>query len=579
MAPDPSKHTKICQLLATVAIAGLSAWCVRDMFFETINIVDGKRAEMPKASKVSLAKPHRTLTALLGKQYGIAAPDLKITGSFLEVTTTEDVAKQIIDDAYDFDFSLRELHIEKLICRVRGSQQVFTYVVTPNFLGLGVTPDLVLCEMLEGFGAASKENQWFKLRELLLNEAEKHVNRYLKSDPSNPVLLLNQGILREKSGENDPYRGLMQVSTREAGRAVDRTKVNRARLASELVDAIECKPGLNTEEQLVESVRNNIPKDYFQSYLISRISAKFNDKKGEAAARADFDEERERTYRLFATMLFALSASTTMFLLTCFARRKLWKLPTPENLPCCPNPYGFKPIGIIAISSAITCVLIVILWIQCPPLVIAGGVPLVSVFSPDKVALLELLHQLATTVPFITLTFLFAHRDLPFAEFVRLRFQSNGYSPKELFALGIAGFSICWMIANISMLLSMWFHYPGDTAVTVGTGLIAGSHSPLAIMFLFTGTAIFAPITEEIIFRGILNPALRRNLDAKTVMVLGALIFAVAHLEFTPWWFVHKFFLGYMNSYLLEKTGSIVPGIINHMLINGFVVLFLCVCA
>ena len=30
---------------------------------------------------------------------------------------------------------------------------------------------------------------------------------------------------------------------------------------------------------------------------------------------------------------------------------------------------------------------------------------------------------------------------------------------------------------------------------------------------------------------------------------------------------------------LLEKTGSIIPGIINHMLLNAFVVLFLCICS
>lgn len=395
-------------------------------------------------------------------------------------------------------------------------------------------------------------------------------------------MLLNQGLVnsRKQEDSNESYSKLIAISQLNSQTQLDVTKRKRVQLAKDLLKVIECDTKTSTSEELVGIVRRTLPRDYFQTYLLARIHNKFNEPEQEKAALSEIDEDRNRTYRLFALMICSTFASSLLFVTNFFLKKKIWDLPAPETLSMCPHPYGwFKPAVISLLSGGITCLLIVALWIQCPPLVVVGGVPLASTFMPDKVSMLEAAHQLVTTVPFILWTFLCVHQSSAFAEFVRLKFQSNGYTKPQLLSLGVAGFSISWMLANTSMLLSMWYHYPGDTAVTVGTGLIAGSHSPLAILFLFAGTAIFAPITEEIIFRGILNPALRRHLDAKTVMLLGSLVFAVAHLEFTPWWFIHKFFLGYINSYLLEKTGSIVPGIVNHMLLNTFVVLFLCICS
>jgi CAAX protease family protein len=77
---------------------------------------------------------------------------------------------------------------------------------------------------------------------------------------------------------------------------------------------------------------------------------------------------------------------------------------------------------------------------------------------------------------------------------------------------------------------------------------------------------ISAPFFEEIFFRGVLFKVLRNYLSAPLTIVFTALLFAAVHAGLYQG--INIFALGLVLGYLVEKTGSIIPSIILHFLIN-----------
>jgi membrane protease YdiL (CAAX protease family) len=95
--------------------------------------------------------------------------------------------------------------------------------------------------------------------------------------------------------------------------------------------------------------------------------------------------------------------------------------------------------------------------------------------------------------------------------------------------------------------------------------------TPLHLIVLLLGTAIVAPIVEELFFRGMLYPLMRRHLPAWFAIVLNAAIFAGLH--FIPILLPMLFVMGLLLTFVRARTDSIVPGILIHALNNTIFVL------
>ncbi len=84
---------------------------------------------------------------------------------------------------------------------------------------------------------------------------------------------------------------------------------------------------------------------------------------------------------------------------------------------------------------------------------------------------------------------------------------------------------------------------------------------------------IAAPISEEICFRGMLFGGLRERLPRWAAALISAAIFGALHaltgISAVP----PLIAFGFILALLYEKTGSIVPGIILHMLNNSVALL------
>jgi membrane protease YdiL (CAAX protease family) len=90
---------------------------------------------------------------------------------------------------------------------------------------------------------------------------------------------------------------------------------------------------------------------------------------------------------------------------------------------------------------------------------------------------------------------------------------------------------------------------------------------PAAIAVSVLGAVLFAPVFEELVFRGLLYGSLRSRFKWPAAAVASALVFGLAH-GYGPAGFASVLASGLLWAYLYERTGSLLPGIIAHVVNN-----------
>lgn len=86
--------------------------------------------------------------------------------------------------------------------------------------------------------------------------------------------------------------------------------------------------------------------------------------------------------------------------------------------------------------------------------------------------------------------------------------------------------------------------------------------------WFFIVGAIFAPLVEEIFFRGFLFQGFRARYGWQAGMLLSSAIFAAAHLDLVA--LIPTFILGNVLAYVYHRSNSVWPGIFLHFLVNAF---------
>ena len=132
---------------------------------------------------------------------------------------------------------------------------------------------------------------------------------------------------------------------------------------------------------------------------------------------------------------------------------------------------------------------------------------------------------------------------------------------------GLVAWLVQWLIRLV------WSGYqPPEHGVFM---MLRSGEATAAMRFLaIFGAAVMAPISEEFLFRGILQTALRRALPPRRSMyhrwfaiVMTAAIFGMMHSS-TPQFIPALVLLGVIFGYLYERTGSLIVVIAIHMLFN-----------
>lgn len=124
--------------------------------------------------------------------------------------------------------------------------------------------------------------------------------------------------------------------------------------------------------------------------------------------------------------------------------------------------------------------------------------------------------------------------------------------------------------------------FPGlDLAQEQQTGF-ENAYGGTELLLTLLSLVVFAPVAEEIMFRGFLFSSLRAKFRFRYAVVITSLLFGVLHLQFgadAPLLWVaaiDTFILSCFLCYLRERMGSVWPAVFLHAIKNSvaFIILF-----
>jgi hypothetical protein len=139
--------------------------------------------------------------------------------------------------------------------------------------------------------------------------------------------------------------------------------------------------------------------------------------------------------------------------------------------------------------------------------------------------------------------------------------------------VGVITLPAVWALQGISSVILQWltFHPHEQEAVELLRATADWSNR----LVLGIATIVLAPIAEEVIFRGILYPAIKRAGYPRTALWGTAVLFGVIHFNLGT--FVPLAFLAVVLTCLYEYTGNLLACITVHSFFNAanFIALYL----
>jgi len=144
-----------------------------------------------------------------------------------------------------------------------------------------------------------------------------------------------------------------------------------------------------------------------------------------------------------------------------------------------------------------------------------------------------------------------------------------------------SGWGRCWRLVGIVVsagLLGEWaitlaaepFGLTSHWTEGFDEAMIWGDPQKLATSLV--ETIVFAPAFEEIVFRGLFFATLRRRFGFVPSALISAAVFAIAH-GYGLLGFVSVLWSGLLWAWAYERSGSVLPGMLAHMLNNATVCL------
>ncbi len=129
----------------------------------------------------------------------------------------------------------------------------------------------------------------------------------------------------------------------------------------------------------------------------------------------------------------------------------------------------------------------------------------------------------------------------------------------------LAGAAI--LISELDNLVVSLYPVPEEWAAPLAE-LATGQHGWFATIFLLN---IVAPVTEELLFRGVILHGFLQIYPTRKAVLLSAFLFAVFHLN--PWQGIGAFMMGALFGWWFVRTRSLLPCLLGHALFNAIPVI------
>lgn len=149
---------------------------------------------------------------------------------------------------------------------------------------------------------------------------------------------------------------------------------------------------------------------------------------------------------------------------------------------------------------------------------------------------------------------------------LRIKNANHGQLACIIVAVIAAGLWGEWVLGRAAEILNLTNHW----TEWFDPNLVWASAPKLTVSLL--EYVIFAPIFEELAFRGLLYATLRRRLAFFPAAIVSTSIFALAH-GYSLIGFISVFWSGFLWAWIYERTGSLIPGMVAHAMNNLLVCL------
>lgn len=199
---------------------------------------------------------------------------------------------------------------------------------------------------------------------------------------------------------------------------------------------------------------------------------------------------------------------------------------------------------------------------------VRGGALWISLLIAVMVFGAESIRLLAIPLTYLPLLLL-AKRDLLEPAGMGLR-EGLGLVP------GPSGWGRCWRLMTVTAsagLLGEWLLTMAAELAGISSHWTEGFDEamiwgePAQLASSLVETIVFAPVFEEIVFRGLFFATLRRRFGFVVSALISAIVFAVAH-GYGLLGFASVLWSGLLWAWVYERSGSVLPGILAHMLNN-----------
>jgi membrane protease YdiL (CAAX protease family) len=156
---------------------------------------------------------------------------------------------------------------------------------------------------------------------------------------------------------------------------------------------------------------------------------------------------------------------------------------------------------------------------------------------------------------------------------VRIRYHSSlrilglaGTSLRNLLYYGIcSGLGISFlMIVSMSVFISLSHLHPQPQPVV--DLIVSAAHDRWLFLGCLLLAGVFAPVCEELYFRGFVYPVLRHRFGMPAAVLITSCLFAAIHFDLARFLFLAL--LGAFLAIVCEKTRSLLPAIAAHSAYN-----------
>ena len=172
-----------------------------------------------------------------------------------------------------------------------------------------------------------------------------------------------------------------------------------------------------------------------------------------------------------------------------------------------------------------------------------------------------LLYPVGFSIIFIINKLLYkGKREVKIFEGFRKPVTPPGWTAKWIFLTIGATYATAILSALIFIIVEEF------TGAELSEADMSSDNSALGIITILISAPVFAPIFEELFFRGTLYRNVR-NHGTWSMMLVCGLTFGIWHGNYPQFLFASA--MGFFSCFLYEKTKSIIPSMIVHFLINS----------